>query len=359
MPLWVDRLICYVAVQSTTPTGTPPQEAAMMAGTAKPPAAPIQDTSSILANLQALANMSKSAPHGGPSVVPAQAGNPNNVSFPQTAFPQPAVNPVPTMQQAPPAVNGAAPAAGNGLMFGGIPPNMFNPGGQVPQQPVVPQNNVPGLPDALQQQLQILGTLKAQGIPESQWPAILSALMASSNPAAVTANQPQPTNVSGEPSRDRNGYEQYNMRSPPGGRFRGRSRSRSPRGWDRRRENSPPARRRDSPVYGEYGGNRERDHDRDRDFGRRGGRNNNREGGRGGDFRRRSPDRFRRSPSPRRGSGGGLSVDQQLPAPGPKWVEYDHTLPKGNIKGKDPRPAHFTKTYTCVQFSAELSLLEE
>ena len=306
-----------------------------MAGAAKPQqaAAPVQDTSSILANLQALANMSKSAPQGGPSTMP---GNAINVSLPQTPYLQSAVNPVPTMQQAPQAVNGAPPVGSNGLMFGGMQHNMFNPSGQVPQQPVAPQNNVPGLPDALQQQLQILGTLKAQGIPENQWPAILSALMASTNPAAVAANQPQPTNISGDPSRDRNGYDQYNMRSPTGGRYRGRSRSRSPRGWDRRRENSPPARRRDSPVYGEYGGNRDRggDHDRDRDFGRRGGRNNRDGGGRGGgDFRRRSPDRFQRSPSPRRGGG---SIDQQLPPPGPKWVEYDHTLPKGTIKGKKP-----------------------
>ena len=196
----------------------------------------------------------------------------------------------------------------------------------------MPQNNAgSGAPDALQQQLQILQALKAQGIPESQWPALLSVLMSSTNPVAA-ANQAQPTNIGGgrdDVSRDqRNGFDQY-VRSPPGGRYgdRPRSRSRSPRGWDRRRDESPRRNRRDSPVYGEYGGTRDRDRgDRDRDFGgRRGGRGADRENRGGRHNNRRSPDRFRRSPSPRR--------DYDLPPPGPKWVEYETNLPKGSIKG--------------------------
>ena len=136
--------------------------------------------------------------------------------------------------------------------------------------------------------------------------------------AAPSGTLPQPTNVGMgqvDSLRDRNGYDQY-VRSPPG--RRDRSRSRSPRGWDRRRDGSPNGRRRDSPVYGEYNGHR---NDRGGDHDRRGGRG----GGRGNAYRQRSPDR-RRSPSPQR--------DHDLPPPGPKWVEYDSSLPKNHIKGK-------------------------
>jgi protein NRD1 len=291
------------------------------------PAAPVQDTSAILANLQALANMTKANPQGGIGAIPAQTGSSNTVSLAQSAPFLPSVlNAVATMPPAIPPVNAPTPA-NNGVMYGGFPPNMFNPAGQLPQPVVPPQNSAPSIPDALQQQIQILQTLKQSGVAESQWPAILSVLMANANPSAVAANQVQPTNVgpgSGDISRDRSGYDTHN-RSPTGGRYRGRSRSRSPRGWDRRRENSPPGRRRDSPVYGEYGGNRERGgDDRDRDYNRHGSRSD-RDNGRGA-FRRRSPERFRRSPSPR-------SQDSPLPPPGPKWIDFDPELPKGTIKG--------------------------
>ena len=327
-----------VAAQSTTPTGTPPQVSSALLGSAHPGAAAAaaapQDTSSILANLQALANLSKNN-SAGPAGVPGQNAHTSNVSFPQAAFPQnvqSAVNPASSMQPAPQAVSAPTPV-NNGVYSygGGFPQNLFPSGqaNQAPQQPAMPQNGAGGgAPDALQQQLSILSALKQQGIPESQWPALLSVLMAGANPVAA-ANQAQPTNVGGgrdDASRDhRNGYDQY-VRSPPGGRYgdRARSRSRSPRGWDRRRDNSPRRGRRDSPVYGEYGAGRDRDHDRDRDHGRKGGRGGDRQN-RGDRFNRRSPDRFRRSPSPRH---------DQLPAPGPKWVEYDNTLPKGTIKGE-------------------------
>ena len=192
---------------------------------------------------------------------------------------------------------------------------------------MMPQNSAPGMPDQLQQQLQILSALKAQGIPQEQWPALLSVLMNNSNAqaAALGSALPVPTNIGTgqvDSSRDRNGYDQY-MRSPPGGR-RERSRSRSPNRWDRRRDDSPPGRRRDSPVYGEYSGNR---NDRGGDFDRRGGRG----GGRGNAYRQRSPQRSRRSPSPRR--------DDELPQPGPRWIQHDPNLPKGSIKGtRSQRP---------------------
>ena len=330
-----------VAVQSTTPTGTPPQGFAAAAEAAKP----AQDTMSILNSLRAMAANSTPANSTVPLGNPAQ-GSSNNVSFPQTAFPQnvPSVIPVTSMQPNIPAVNAPTPV-NNGVFSypgGSMPQNLFS-GGQQSQpapMPVMPQNNV-AVPDTLQQQLQILAALRAQGIPQEQWPGLLAALMASAG-ASTTTNQMPPANIGAgagagagagsggrdDSSRDRNGYDQY-MRSPPG-RYRGRSRSRSP-GFERRRE-SPQPRRRDSPVYGEYSGNRNGDRN---DYGRRGGaaRGNDRGNGRGNAHRQRSPDRFRRSPSPRR-------TEYTLPAPGPKWVEYDHSLPKGHIKGKNPTSWH-------------------
>ncbi|MCJ1333304.1 hypothetical protein MMC10_009998 [Thelotrema lepadinum] len=339
-----EKLNAPNAGQSTTPTGSPPQNVTALTGntnnpmgiaTAAASAGQPQDTNSILANLQALAKLSNTnAP--APAGVPNQSTNSNNVSYPQAAFPQnvqSAVNPVSSMQPAPQAVNAPTPVSNGVYSYGGgFPQNLF-PAGQAntintQQQPAIPQNGAGGgAPDALQQQLSILQALKVQGIPESQWPALLSVLMASTNPVAA-ANQAQPTGIGGgrdDSSRDhRNGYDQYNVRSPTGGRYgdRPRSRSRSPRGWDRRRDDSPRRNRRDSPVYGEYsGGNRDRDRDHG---GRRGGRgdHDNRGGRRN---RGRSPDRFRRSQSPRR--------DYELPPPpAQKWVEYDPSVPKGKIK---------------------------
>ena len=325
-----------VAVQSTTPTGTPPQGFAASVEAAKP----AQDILSTLNNLRALAANSTPANSTIPLGNPPQASS-SNVSFPQTAFQQnvPSVIPVTSMQNSMQpgvqAVNAPTPI-NNGVFSypgGGVLPQNLFPSGQPSQpapMPMMPQNNVAAVPDSLQQQLQILAAFRQQGIPQEQWAALLGAFMASAGTSAA-ANQVQPTNVGGgsggrdDASRDRNGFEQY-MRSPPG-RYRGRSRSRSP-GWERRRE-SPQPRRRDSPVYGEYGGNRNGDRG---DYSRRGGatRGNDRGNGRGNAYRQRSPDRFRRSPSPRR-------TEHVLPAPGPKWVEYDHNLPKGHIKGKPPR----------------------
>ena len=325
----VNLIFHTVAVQSTTPNGTPPRGFASPMETAKP----AQDTLSILNSLRAM------AANGTPANATVPLGNPtqgssSNVSFPQTAFQQnvpSVIPPVSTMQPGVQAVNAPTPV-NNGVFSypgGGLPQNLF-PNGQASQpapMPVMPQNNVPAVPDMLQQQLQILAALRAQGIPQEQWPGLLSALMASAG-ASTAVNQIQPMINGGagtgggrdDQSRDRNGFDQY-MRSPPG-RYRGRSRSRSP-GWERRRE-SPQPRRRDSPVYGEYGGNR----NGDADYNRRGGatRGSDRGNGKANPYRQRSPDRFRRSASPRR-------TDHVLPAPGPKWIDYDPTLPKGHIKG--------------------------
>ena len=196
----------------------------------------------------------------------------------------------------------------------------------LPQATTGPAQPSPGVAtDALQQQLQLLQLLAAQGIPQDQWATALQILslsnaanMGNMNPApAAGFNLPgqnvnawgRPDSQSREFDRDRERDRDY-MRSPPG---QYRRRSRSP-GWDRRRDVSPP-RRRDSPVYGEYHGDSP---------GRRGG---DPRGRRGNDYRQRSPPgRRRRTPSPPR-------KDPTLPPPGPKFIEWDYSIGQGNIKG--------------------------
>lgn len=214
--------------------------------------------------------------------------------------------------------NGANPFAGLMSSVPNFAQNMQSmPNAQPSMQanPMMPQNTTP---QALQQQVQLLQMLQAQGVPQDQWAPLLSALMIASGagggmPGGAAQPSWQPNGGYGrdDPSRDRNGYDSYNVRSPSG-RYRDRSRSRSPVGYNRRRDASPP-RRRDSPVYGDYG---------------RGGRGRQGVSGRGNEYRQRSPqDRYnRRSDSPR-------GRDQVLPPPGPKSITFDNSLPSNHIKG--------------------------
>ncbi|KAL2830356.1 hypothetical protein BJY01DRAFT_119488 [Aspergillus pseudoustus] len=196
-------------------------------------------------------------------------------------------------------------------------------------------------PDGLQQQLQLLQLLAAQGIPQDQWGTALQILSLSNNPGGMPNLNPgqapgfpvpnmQPSGGGAwgmDPSQsrdfDRDNRERDHrdyIRSPPGGY---RRRSRSP-GWDRRRDVSPP-RRRDSPVYGEYHG--DSPGRRGGGAGGAGGSADPRGGRRGGnEYRQRSPPgRRRRSPSPPR-------KDPNLPPPGPKFIEWDYSIGQGNIK---------------------------
>lgn len=287
------------------------------------------------------------------SGLPSQPSS-NNVTNSQNAFaPNMSSSVNPALSVPPVAVS--VPGAANGVLsFAGLSntPNFPQaqpvPNGQSNMQsaPMLPPNTGP-TSEALQQQLQILQALQAQGVPQDQWATVLSVLLSTSGAAAPIPNtfqaQPnwQPNNayagtgagvgvgaVAGaggrdDPSRDRNGFNDQYVRSPSGRHRNPRSRSRSPSGWDRRRDASPP-RRRDSPVYGEYDGD---------PSGRNSGRGSHGRQGRGrgagNDYRQRSPppDRFRRSASPRH-------HEVSLPTPGPKWVEYDRSLSEGTIKGK-------------------------
>ena len=317
-------------MQSTTPVGTPPQNFnSLNSQPAKVVAPSTADTSAILA---ALANMVPKQNPTGPGN-PAQ-GSSSNVTIPQNTFTNlsSSVNPSPAVPfSAHVNVPAAQPINGVFSYPGMTPaPQSFVPNpsnGFSNVQPAPANTMLPGTsgisPEVLQQQLQLLQALKAQNVPQDQWPALLAILMANNGAGNTAAPVPATYGTFGggrdDPSRDRNGYDQQ-YRSPPRG-YRKRSRSRSPPRWDRGRES--PTRRRDSPVYGEYGNDR---NGRIGDYGRRGGAAR----GRGNGFRPRSPDRFRRSPSPnaRRGA------DQPLPEPGEKWIQYDHSIGQGMIKGR-------------------------
>ncbi|KAL8815047.1 MAG: hypothetical protein Q9223_005786 [Gallowayella weberi] len=322
-------------VNSTTPPGSPPKDFTPLTNGPEQPVntagfangAPATDASAIL---KALADMAKT--NTGAAGTPAQASSSNVTNF-QNSVPQNMSAPVNQAPSVPPAssavgVNGtnAAPSfVGMSSAPGNFPPNLSNqpPSMQAPAAMPAQGNGVPAMTPEVQQQLQILRALQAQGVPQDQWASVLSVLMAQAS-GAVPNQQAAPQHGwqqsgggYGDQSRDRNGFKEQSIRSPSG-RFRNpRSRSRSPAAWDRR--NTSPPRRRDSPVYGEYG----RDaHNNDRGgFGRS-------DRGRGGNpFRQRSPDRIRRSPSPRRSG-----HESGLPPPGPKMVEFDPSLRQGNIK---------------------------
>lgn len=271
----------------------------------------------------------------GAAGMPAQPSS-NNVTNLQNSFPQNMSAPVNQAPSVPPvsqavAVPGASapsPFAGLSNVPGNYRQNQANGQSNMQVPPVMPLqgNGAVAMTPEVQQQLQILQLLQAQGVPQDQWASVLSVIMSGAAGGAVpNANAApqqgwqQPGGGYGDQSRDRNGFKDQSVQSPQGRYRNPRSRSRSPSAWDRR-GNASPVRRRDSPVYGEYG---------------RDARNNDRGGygrsdrGRGGNsYRQRSPDHNRRSSSPRRtGTANGL------PPPGPKMVEFDPSLRQGMIKG--------------------------
>ncbi|KAL4771692.1 hypothetical protein BDW60DRAFT_217046 [Aspergillus nidulans var. acristatus] len=347
-------ILLTIDVESTTPEGSPAPNQALLGGAQQQssvaangaasatPAQSAPDTSSILKALADMAKQNTAAP-----AAPAAAAsvNPLSALSQQTTAPQPASSSVDQALQSQVSSAGVNPYAAVANPFAALGnlaqnPALVQPQSQshtptpltVAQNPLaalLPQATAPPAqpptmtPDALQQQLQLLQMLAAQGIPQEQWATALQ-ILTLSNPAAMSnlnAGQAPGFNLPGQNANawgghpeqprdfgDRERDRDY-MRSPPGGY---RRRSRSP-GWDRRRDVSPP-RRRDSPVYGEYHGDSP---------GRRGA---DPRGRRGNDYRQRSPvGRRRRSPSPAR-------KDPTLPPPGPKFIEWDYSIGQGNIK---------------------------
>ena len=320
-----DTFLPSVDPRSTTPTATPPKEYIPLNetnGNNAAASAPRADTSQIL---KALADMAKTNTTTAPGM-PSQA-TPINVPNLQNAYQQhmnSSVNPATPAPQyvqpvnVPGAAIGANPFAGMMSSASNFGLNQGMAGGQtnVQANPVMPQGTSP---EALQQQVQLIQMLQAQGVPQDQWATVLQVLMAAGTVGGGVSSAPaqpswQQNGGRDDSSRDRNGYDNsYNMRSPSG-RYRShRSRSRSPNGYNRRREPTPP-RRRDSPSYGDYG---------------RGGRSGRQERSRN-EFRQRSPAPYRRSDSPRQ--------EQALPPPGPRNLQYDLSLPPNHIKGKLCQP---------------------
>ena len=325
---------CFVLsldAESTTPEGSPaPNYAPVGGGQQQPPAAP--DTSSILKALADMAKQNSSAPPpANPlSALTAQQPAVDNHQTPQLPTATPATtgvnpytpfggalgglaqNPLVSQSQAPASL-AAAPTPVPANPLAALLPQATAP----PPPPTLPPAAPTIAPDALQQQLQLIQLMAAQGIPQEQWATALQILSLSNSAnmgglgAAATgyggmnpwAQPPRPADFN-DRERDygRSSANQY------------RRRSRSPSGRDRRRDFSPP-RRRESPVYGEYRG----------DSPVRRGEMRGRRGG-GNEYRQRTPPyaRRRRSPSPK---------DPNLPPPGPKMVEWDYSIGMGNIKG--------------------------
>lgn len=221
--------------------------------------------------------------------------------------------------------------------------NQTNP--FVAQASIVPPA---GLDPAIQNQLMLIKTLSDQGLGPDRIAAVIAAMGNQGPPLVGAGGIPPPPQFAAqnqnqnaqngfwgarpEESRDRNGFNDA-VRSPPG-RFRRRSRSRSPvRAWGAR--DSPNSRLQDDGFeYGRDSPGRNRGDDRGR------GR-----GGRVNEYRQRSPPRRGNSPTPPRANGGGK-----------KWVEYDPSIGKANIKGMRTIKLQ-TITSNILQFSVELCLL--
>lgn len=334
---WTKLNPTITGVSSTTPPGSPsPAVKALYSSGPKPASAPapvqppampnIMETLANIARQNASAaqsnqNVAAPAPLAAPHApVPAYNGS-NGVMQPQ----QQGMPFFPTSQPSAPPVS-----------FQGLPPPFPQPGQPAPGPALAPvpapASNAPNLLAATGQSVvQIIATLAAQGTSPDQI-ASLVRLMTQAQGAVVPQQvppplqqmpQPTPTGYAAPPAiphmpgpapwemsrpddtRDRNGYHD-SMRSPV--RARGRSRSRSPRGWDPRE--SP--RTRNSRGF---------ENGRPSSPGR--GRPDERDRGRAGnmpDYRQRSPPRHNpHSP-------------HAEPSQTEKWVEFDNSLPNGNIK---------------------------
>ncbi|KAJ6107667.1 hypothetical protein N7523_008990 [Penicillium sp. IBT 18751x] len=342
-----EKLIAPPPVESTTPEGSPAPGFNPLGGQAAPAngSAAAPDTSSILKALADMAKANTGAPAAPQASAPVPAALNNQAPQAQGAFnltPDPSLaNPYGAASAM--ATNPFAAMGALGQNPMGQPQSQSNTpnpltSAQNPLAAMMPQAGAPapGMPDgnALGQQLQLLQLLASQGIPQDQWGAAIQIYnmtnqMGSVNPGQVPTlpgmpGMPSMPGMPGMPgmpvpgasawgapgaqSRDSADRERDYNRSPGGYRRR----SRSP-GWDRGRRTASPPRRRDSPVYGDYGDSP--------------GRRGDARGRRGNEpYRQRSPPgRRRRSPTP-------PQKDPNLPPPGPKLIEWDYSIGQGNMK---------------------------
>ncbi|RDL38252.1 uncharacterized protein BP5553_02592 [Venustampulla echinocandica] len=330
---------------TTTPPGSPPSDVQKALGL---PSTAAANTPSILEALANLARQNAAAALPATATQPqaqAQQDNPYNIPMPHAqnnpAQHMAAINQtVPFQPTAAPApVNVPAPAAAypsqsqvpnSGAQ--NFASNQANPYAYAGAPPVV---SPAALDPAVQQQFVLIKALADQGFTPDKIAGIMAAMGqggvapgAGGVPPQASQYLPQHQNqiqnqntANAQPgwgprpdeSRDHNGYlDREAGRSPPG-RYRQRSRSRSPaRGWGAR--DSPTVQRHD-----DYGYDRERDSPGQARGDDRSGRGR---GGRGNEYRQRSPPRRGgRSPSPPRHGYGGQ-----------KWVSHDATLKSGTIK---------------------------
>ncbi|KAI0154364.1 hypothetical protein GGR57DRAFT_112665 [Xylariaceae sp. FL1272] len=327
------------AVASTTPAGSPPPGPGLPGlADGKPSAA--EASNAIMEALANIARQNVSAAPASNSVPPAanpysrppaqqpvhlpitQSQSPAVASTPFSA-PQPLNAPYqyPPQPQPQPQVPAHSQAFMPPVTASNQPPAYpgYTPNAQ-PQTPA-PAPVAAGLDPNVQQQVMLIKLLADQGVPVDKIPMIIAGIQNQNN-AAPPASAPQyPPQTQIQPgqqpygnswgqdgfrpdeSRERN-FSQ--VRSPP--RYHDRSRSRSPpRQWDQR----DAARGRDLGGYGHNSPGGGRMDDRDRR-------------GRGSEYRQRSPPGRRgRSPTP----------PQNFTQPGgPKWVDFDRTVPAGHIK---------------------------
>ncbi|KAK5941007.1 hypothetical protein PMZ80_006284 [Knufia obscura] len=291
--------------ESTTPINSPapgfvPLGQAAANSTPAPAAAPQQNPSSILEALKAMAAKQTSNAPAPPVSAAAAPNNFNALLGVQNGTPQSTtpVNQGQAQNSNPLAAlfggmaNGAQPQASQAA-----PPNplaaLFPQQQQQQQAPALPTPAQVG-PDA-QATLQLVQLMAQQGIPPDQWAAALQVLNAQKGALPFPPPPISGQHAFGQPpqSRDRDGL----TRSPQNGRRRSRS-----------------------PDYGRRGGR-----PGSPGFDRQRNGSDGRNGRRGNEYRQRSPDRRRRSPSPQ-------NQTQDLPAPGEKFIEWDHNLPKDTIK---------------------------
>lgn len=265
-----------LGVESTTPINSPkpgfiPLGHGVHAGSPAPvsTAAPAPNTSAILEALKTMnANQPAGLSNALSSLLGVSSSIPPSISpVNQGQLPSQTPNPFASFMG---STGGQLPAMQplSGLM----PPPLLGSGpgpgsGPVPGvTPVISQDT--------QQTLQLVQAMMAQGIPPDQWAAAINVVnMQKAQAGQATLPMPPPllANSFGQvPARD--------TRSPPGSGSRKRSRS---------------------PDYSRHNG--------------------------GHDYRQRSPQRRRRSPSPARPSGN-------VPSPGPKNISHDPNLPPQAIK---------------------------
>ncbi|KAK5661500.1 hypothetical protein OQA88_11404 [Cercophora sp. LCS_1] len=331
--------------ESTTPPGSPPPNLMASLGIgSKPPAPPPPAMPNIMETLAIIARQNATNAQSNPTVAaPAPVAAPPAPAYnfaggvlsngvvppaPVSMAPQPGLQFLPTSQPAVQPVNfphlaglpqPAQPAPAPAAQIPALLTALNGASNQPNAAPAANNNTT----------VQLVATLLAQGVPVDKIASLVQMLgqgavapAAPLPPApqmpqmpqmpqptqtgyatapAVPASGPSPWGMSRpEDARDRNGYHD---RSPPG-RARGRSRSRSPRGWDTR--GSPRSR-----------GDRGFDYGRPPSPGR--GRLDDR--GRGGhmpEYRQRSP----------------VGHDEQSPPPRQreKWVQYDNSIGPNSIK---------------------------